>query len=92
MNPYVFDNTYYKEVLMGDRSKYFKSEMDGELVRNSELKHWVEAYAQDQEMWFDHYAKAHVKVSELGQEEHLMCEFDEVTQVGKNDIMGRVML
>jgi hypothetical protein len=47
MNPYVFDNTYYKEVLLGERSKYFKTEMDGELVRNSELKHWVETYAQD---------------------------------------------
>jgi len=23
-NPYVFDNTYYKELLMGGKSKYFK--------------------------------------------------------------------
>lgn len=24
-NPYVFDNTYYKELLLEDKSKYFKS-------------------------------------------------------------------
>lgn len=32
MNPYVFDNTYFKEVLMGSNSKYLKTEADLRLV------------------------------------------------------------
>ena len=32
MNPYVFDNTYFQEVLLRDQSKYFKSEADLKLV------------------------------------------------------------
>jgi len=27
-NPYVFDNTYYQELLLGERSKYYKSQAD----------------------------------------------------------------
>jgi hypothetical protein len=29
------------------------------------MKHWVEAYAQDQDLFFTNYAKAHVALSEL---------------------------
>lgn len=32
MNPYVFDNTYYQELLLGDQSKYFKNEYDYKLL------------------------------------------------------------
>ena len=35
MNPYVFDNTYFKEVLLRDQSKYFKTEADHKLVSNA---------------------------------------------------------
>lgn len=45
MNPYVFDNTYFQELLLKDQSKYFKTEADLKLVSNPELKNWVEAYA-----------------------------------------------
>ena len=76
MNPYVFDNTYYQELLLKDQSKYFKTEADLKLVTNPQLKSWVEAYAQDEELFFRNYAKAHVKVSELGQEGNLMSEFE----------------
>lgn len=34
-------------------------------------------YAQDQNKFFDDYARAHVKLSELGQEEYMLSEFDE---------------
>jgi len=34
MNPYVFDNTYYQELLLKDQSKYFKTEADLKLVTN----------------------------------------------------------
>ena len=77
MNPYVFDNTYYKEVLLGHNSKYLKTEADLALLHNAEHKQWVEAYAEDQNLFFEHYAKAHVKVSEHGQEENLISEFNE---------------
>ena len=36
----------------------------------------MEAYAQDQDLFFRNYAKAHVKVSELGQEDNLLSEFE----------------
>ncbi len=45
-------------------------------MTNPQLKSWVEAYAQDEEMFFRNYAKAHVKVSELGQESNLLSEFE----------------
>ena len=66
MNPYVFDNTYFQEVLLRDQSKYFKSEADLKLVQNAQLKTWVEAYAQDEELFFRNFAKAFVRVSETG--------------------------
>jgi catalase (peroxidase I) len=66
MNPYVFDNTYYKELLAGERSKYFKSPAELGMMHDAEMKRYVEAYAQDELLFFDNYAKAHVKVSELG--------------------------
>lgn len=31
-NPYVFDNTYYKELLLGDKSKFLKTEGEHLLV------------------------------------------------------------
>lgn len=77
MNPYVFDNSYFKEVLVGHDSRYLKTEADLKLLHNSELKDWVEKYAEDQDLFFENYAKAHVKISERGQEENLMSEFDE---------------
>jgi catalase (peroxidase I) len=64
-------------VLLGHDSKYLKTEADLKLLHRPEFKHWVEAYAQDQNLFFTNYARAHVKVSEMGQEEHLLSEFNE---------------
>ena len=75
MNPYVFDNTYFQELLLKDQSKYFKTEADLKLLQNSQLKTWVQKYADDQDLFFQNYAKAHVKVSELGWEGRLLSEF-----------------
>ena len=66
MNPYVFDNTYFKEVLVGHDSIYLKTEADLALMHEPSLKQWVEAYAQDQNLIFENYARAHVKISERG--------------------------
>lgn len=75
MNPYVFDNEYFKELLLKDQSKYYRTEADLKLMQSSNLRNWVEAYAQDQDLFFRNYAKAHVKVSEIGWEGHLLSEF-----------------
>jgi catalase (peroxidase I) len=48
MNPHVFDNSYFKEVLLGDRSKYFKSKGETLLASDGELRQYVEQYAQDE--------------------------------------------
>jgi len=77
MNPYVFDNSYFKEVLVGHESKYLKTESDLSLLHNPEYRRWVEIYAEDQKLFFENYARAHVKISERGQEEHLLSEFNE---------------
>ena len=76
MNPYVFDNTYFQEVLLGHNSRYLKTQADLELLQNTEMKHWVEVFAQDQDAFFTSYAEAHVKISESGQN-NLMGEFND---------------
>ena len=65
MNPYVFDNTYYQELLLRDQSKYFKTQADMQLLQDSSHRTWVEAYAQDQDLFFKNYSSAHAKVSEI---------------------------
>jgi L-ascorbate peroxidase len=77
MNPFVFDNTYFQEVLLGHESNYLKTEADLKLLSDPALRTWVEEYANDNNLFFENYAKAHVKVSEMGQEEHLLSEFNE---------------
>lgn len=77
MNPYIFNNDYFKELLLGDRSKYYKHETDFRFMQNPAFKGHIEAFAQDQDLFFTVYARAHVKTSELGQEEHLLCEFQD---------------
>ena len=81
MNPFVFDNTYYKEVLMAHDSNYLKTEADLSLLQDSETRTWVEEYANDEALFFEHYAKAHVKISEMGQEDNLISEFDSTDNV-----------
>jgi L-ascorbate peroxidase len=46
-NPHVFDNTYFKEVLLGDRSKYLKTPGEILLAQDSDLRTIVDSYAQD---------------------------------------------
>lgn len=84
MNPHVFDNSYYKEVLLGERSKYLKTGGELLLARDPQLRALCEEYAQDELRFFADYAAAHVKLSELGQEKNLLSEFDEpsVAQTG----------
>jgi len=78
-NPYVFDNTYFKEVLLGDRSKFLKNKAEILLATDPELRSYCEEFAQDENLFFREYAAAHVKMSELGQEKNLLSEFDEAS-------------
>lgn len=91
MNPYVFDNTYFQEVLLGSDSKYLKTQADLKLLHDPTLREWVERYAQDQTLFFQNYAKAHVKVSEMGQEKNLLSEFneDDIVDGGYQENQGR---
>ena len=41
------------------------------------MRSWVERYADDQELFFTNYARAHVKLSEQTHENTLISEFDE---------------
>lgn len=75
-NPYVFDNSYFKELLLRDVSKYAKTEADFRLLQQPQTKNWVEAYAEDETLFFNNYATAHVKVSELGHENQLYSEIE----------------
>ena len=78
-NPHIFDNSYFKEVLLGDRSKYLRTKAEILLGTDPELRSYCEEFAQDQNLWFLEYAAAHVKMSELGQEKNLLSEFDEAS-------------
>jgi len=79
-NPHVFDNSYFKEVLLGDRSKYLKTRGEILLATDPELRRYVTQYAEDELQFFRDYAEAHVKMSELGQEANLLSEFDAPSQ------------
>lgn len=46
------------------------------LLENKNMKAFVDMYAQDQNLFFDHYAQAHIKMSELGCEDKLLSEFE----------------
>ena len=76
-NPYVFDNSYYKELMLGDKSKHMKTESDWELVNNDRYRPFVEQYAQDKELFFEDYAIAHEKLGSTGQIDNLVCEIEQ---------------
>ena len=73
MNPYVFDNTYYKE-LLDENSPYLKLEDDKDLINDPEYREHVEEFAQDQEAFFEAFANAFSKYSERGFEDRLLSE------------------
>ena len=65
MNPYVFDNTYFQE-LLNDQSEYLKLEDDLSILADPELRKYVEEFAEDQDSFFEAFGIAFAKVSELG--------------------------
>lgn len=77
-NPHVFDNDYFKEVLLGDRTRFLRTPTEIMLYEDQHLKNIVERFAQDQNLFFKTYADAHVKMSEYGHPK-LLSEFESNT-------------
>lgn len=61
-----FDNSYFTEVLEGKDPELLVLETDNVLFQDEGFKPWALKYAKDEKAFFEDYAKAHVKLSELG--------------------------
>ena len=72
-NPYVFDNTYYQELLT-EKTRYIKLDDDKSLLTDKSFRKYVEIFAEDNSLFFDTFARAFSKVSEFGQEQKLLSE------------------
>ncbi|XP_050212950.2 L-ascorbate peroxidase 1, cytosolic-like [Mercurialis annua] len=65
-NPLIFDNSYFKELLIGETEGLLKLKTDLSLLSDPVFRPFVETYAADEDQFFDDYAEAHMKLSELG--------------------------
>ena len=77
MNPYVFDNSYFSEILLENKSKYYKTQLCKDLVSSSETKEFVKNFSEDQNKFFAVFARAFKRQSELGHEEFMMGEVED---------------
>lgn len=65
-NPLIFDNSYFKELVSGEKEALIQLPSDKALVEDPAFRPYVEEYAQDEDAFFEDYAAAHLKLSELG--------------------------
>ncbi|XP_009148034.1 L-ascorbate peroxidase 1, cytosolic isoform X1 [Brassica rapa] len=65
-NPLIFDNSYFKELLSGEKEGLLQLPSDKALLDDPVFRPLVEKYANDEEAFFADYAEAHLKLSELG--------------------------
>ncbi|KAF8683772.1 hypothetical protein HU200_044705 [Digitaria exilis] len=65
-NPLVFDNSYFKELVSGDKEGLLQLPSDKALLSDPVFRPLVEKYAADEKAFFDDYMEAHLKLSELG--------------------------
>ncbi|KAI3980505.1 hypothetical protein MKX01_008922 [Papaver californicum] len=65
-NPLVFDNSYFKELLSGEKEGLIQLPTDKTLLTDPVFRPLVDIYAEDEEAFFVDYADAHMKLSELG--------------------------
>lgn len=67
VEPLKFDNSYFVELLKKEPTEgLLQLPSDKALLEKPEMRKWVETYAQDQAKFFEDYAAAHKKLSELG--------------------------
>ena len=64
-NPWSFDNNYFEEIL-DKNSPYLKTPSDVALIKDDQFRLWVEGYAKSEKLFFDNFAIAYKKMSELG--------------------------
>ncbi|XP_057782725.1 L-ascorbate peroxidase, cytosolic-like [Salvia miltiorrhiza] len=65
-NPLIFDNSYFKELLAGEREGLLQLPSDKALLSDPVFRPYVDKYAADEDAFFADYAVAHQKLSELG--------------------------
>lgn len=65
-NPLVFDNSYFKLLLQTQQPTLARLASDLYLVQDAAFLNWVQQFANDQNLFFQEYSKAHIKLSELG--------------------------
>ncbi|KAF8105202.1 hypothetical protein N665_0161s0002 [Sinapis alba] len=65
-NPLIFDNSYFKELLSGEKESLLQLVSDKALLDDPVFRLLVEKYSVDEEAFFADYAEAHLKLSELG--------------------------
>ncbi|KAG0466359.1 hypothetical protein HPP92_017939 [Vanilla planifolia] len=65
-NPLIFDNSYFKELLSGEKEGLLQLPSDKALLSDPIFRPLVENYAADEDAFFGDYAEAHLKLSELG--------------------------
>ncbi|DBB14327.1 TPA: hypothetical protein ACH3X3_004639 [Trebouxia sp. C0006] len=61
-----FDNSYFKGLKQQDDEHLLVLETDGVLMTDPKFRPWAIKYAEDEKLFFGDYAKAQVKLSELG--------------------------
>lgn len=65
-NPLIFDNSYFTELLTGEKEGLLQLPSDRALLDDPVFRPLVEKYAADEDAFFADYAEAHLKLSELG--------------------------
>ncbi|KAK9065914.1 hypothetical protein SSX86_015316 [Deinandra increscens subsp. villosa] len=65
-NPMVFDNSYFKELIAGEKAGLVQLPSDKALLEDPALRPLVEKFAADQPAFFQAFAESFSKLSELG--------------------------
>ncbi|EFJ08465.1 hypothetical protein SELMODRAFT_131845 [Selaginella moellendorffii] len=69
-NPLTFDNSYFIELIEGEKTGLLKLPTDTCLMDDKVFRQYVETYAKDKDTFFRDYAWSHKKLSELGFIDH----------------------
>ncbi len=65
LNPWVFDNNYYKE-LLNKNSIFLKTASDKALLSDPDYLEIIEKFSMKQDLFFEEFSKIYVKLSEFG--------------------------
>lgn len=65
-NSAQFDNSYFKELIGRPKLHLLRLPTDSALLDDQSFAYWVDKYAKDLHLFLEDYARAHIKLSELG--------------------------